>query len=655
MKRTRWDKRPEPDKSIPSTSNWDRSNEQWGQEGNSTNGNENSALPSQTRTPRPLDYSKQSEENIFNKEPNETNKSQSENKNLSSISSSSEMVPEVTPISQHPWHFFPSHQGIYTSSNSQHTYHPHLPWSETHQNYYTNSNYHNGPSNLSMKWWNNGADPEKIFRPSTHWPSNSRTSKYNEHSINYDFTKWFDRYQSAYDRQNKNSNSHKHYTYQGNNRYYNKNDSSSNRYYRSNCRETSESSRPDYHGSYSWRNSGFESYSKHYEQRMHSHYKSFNDSYSKNNRNNSTRFRTKVVVEKETKKDSAAEIAKKKALAIAADRLKKTFLAERDKLKSSVSKKKRIISGKGAGKKQLKSAVNCRKAFHLQKNNTLDKAHSQKNNLDSTASVNESSCTSKDSDISIVEKHFSDGESVEIELSDSESNVATYDSDNCGSTGHTSELKIRRRHASDSCRSVITANKHNRPRRSRSYSTSQMVETDTNDNDSASLSSSIKNLFVKELLTMDRNSIKEFINNPKSRKAQFIMDHFMKMQRLAVSQKLNLIRFKNKSTPLYVDDDDDDNGGDDLQILDSITPDQLEQLPADIVQQVSSKSTVVEFFTSTLSHSLSQVFNDYIVNIYIYRYTYSKMFLFLKNFKFIIKVISKAIETSRKCIIYFYF
>lgn len=69
------------------------------------------------------------------------------------------------------------------------------------------------------------------------------------------------------------------------------------------------------------------------------------------------------------------------------------------------------------------------------------------------------------------------------------------------------------------------------------------------------------------------------VDDPRSRKAQFMMTHLMSEHRVALSQRLAQQRFK---TPDALPDDE-------LQILNSLEGAQLSTLPPEVVQQVSGQ------------------------------------------------------------------
>ena len=73
--------------------------------------------------------------------------------------------------------------------------------------------------------------------------------------------------------------------------------------------------------------------------------------------------------------------------------------------------------------------------------------------------------------------------------------------------------------------------------------------------------------------------MQELVDDPRSRKAQFMMTHLMSKHRAALSQRLNQIRLQPSSSGAVNDDE--------LQILGSLETLQLTTLPPDVVQQVS--------------------------------------------------------------------
>ena len=74
------------------------------------------------------------------------------------------------------------------------------------------------------------------------------------------------------------------------------------------------------------------------------------------------------------------------------------------------------------------------------------------------------------------------------------------------------------------------------------------------------------------------DSVQELVDDPRSRKAQFMMTHLMSEHRAALSQRLAQQRFK---TPDALPDDE-------LQLLNSLEGAHLSSLPPEVVQQVSA-------------------------------------------------------------------
>ena len=70
------------------------------------------------------------------------------------------------------------------------------------------------------------------------------------------------------------------------------------------------------------------------------------------------------------------------------------------------------------------------------------------------------------------------------------------------------------------------------------------------------------------------------VDDPRSRKAQFMMTHLMSKHKAALSQRLNHIRTQPSSSEMMHDDE--------LQILGSLETLQLTTLPPDVVKQVMS-------------------------------------------------------------------
>lgn len=72
------------------------------------------------------------------------------------------------------------------------------------------------------------------------------------------------------------------------------------------------------------------------------------------------------------------------------------------------------------------------------------------------------------------------------------------------------------------------------------------------------------------------SGIQELVDDPRSRKAQFMMSHLMSEHRAALSQRLSQQRFR----PLDTLPDDE------LRLLNSLDNTQMSSLPPEVVQQV---------------------------------------------------------------------
>lgn len=335
--------------------------------------------------------------------------------------------------------------------------------------------------------------------------------------------------------------------------------------------------------------------------------------------------KVKKKKKKEKKKDSSAELAKKKALAAAANKLKKTFLAAKKNTSGKLNKKSKESI------KQNKSSLNegtinkespaKAKIQDLSVPKSIPKeGTSLEHDIDIKFSAHEwesvgrgeggtqnvldlpSDRSSKSMNESLEEIN-SDSDSVQTindddsvkELSDDDDD----DSEKCESSTEEDEedeedsmplnsecrspTPIRRRHVSESVKLESGVDNHQvKIRRVRSYSTSQMEQITigkTPLKSSSFLASNLKNMLVKQLLSMDKISLKELVDDPKSRKAQCLISHFMTMHRSVLSQKLNQLRFKSiLSLPSNVEE---------TTAYQSFNPSKIDDLPSDLFQQVN--------------------------------------------------------------------
>ncbi|KAG0714152.1 hypothetical protein GWK47_014676 [Chionoecetes opilio] len=312
---------------------------------------------------------------------------------------------------------------------------------------------------------------------------------------------------------------------------------------------------------------------------------------------------------KKTKKASAsyAEAAKKKALATAASKLRQTFLAS--KKKSSGGENSLLEESEG-NEGPGRSPCDDNNAQDL----TMPRRHPSclEFDIDIRFSAKEWASVGRGQGgaagvladpqgSSVPGKHLHKGNNLGEEQEDS----GTYSDTDVGrNDSHWSPLpgpdqasssSTRRRHLSESS-GVIDLRKNPPSRgsaarpvstRTRSCSLS-LVEGGPGTSRGAQQGGShpsriklhlmpkLRHLMLKQLLCMDKKSLQELVDDPRSRKAQFMMSHLMSEHRAALSQRLAQQRFK---TPDALADDE-------LQLLNSMEGAQLSSLPPEVVQQV---------------------------------------------------------------------
>ncbi|KAK7080910.1 hypothetical protein SK128_026218 [Halocaridina rubra] len=184
---------------------------------------------------------------------------------------------------------------------------------------------------------------------------------------------------------------------------------------------------------------------------------------------------------------------------------------------------------------------------------------------------------------------------------DDQEDSGTYSDSDIGKAGHhfapilTSQSVSRRRHLSESSgvmdlrKNPTNASIIARPAAGRvrscslsvveGASSSRIGQEYTGDNRTCvrlHFMPKLKRMMLKQLLTMDKKSLQELVDDPRSRKAQFMMTHLMSEHRAALSQRLNQQRFK---TPGTLPEEE-------LQLLNSLDSSQLNSFPSDVVQQV---------------------------------------------------------------------
>ncbi|RXG64022.1 Zinc finger protein [Armadillidium vulgare] len=362
----------------------------------------------------------------------------------------------------------------------------------------------------------------------------------------------------------------------------------------------------------------------------HSRVQDFPDSYRSSSKNAKSTSKIRKILlpqakqgpgkkKKEKKKDSTAEANRKKAIAAAASKLKLSFLAAKKNSKKKVTKKyKSPIKPKNGLQKSDKSLTENVKAQDLSVPKLIPKEGSSLAHIDiklsarewecvgrgegsSTAILDSLSGNDKKSNKDYVDEtlSLSDSDSVQtiedIEYNKVSSNNESDNSDlssgddeddddqpvwlNEDINEEINDPPLRRRHASESLNIKSESSDCIRGKRVRSYSTSQVercLPLSKNVKSSSSFSKNLRNMLVKQLLTMDKKSLQELVDDPKSRKAQFMMNHFMSMHRNALSQKLNQLRFKSSSS----------SASDNLDICELQYSSHLETLPLDILEQV---------------------------------------------------------------------
>lgn len=110
----------------------------------------------------------------------------------------------------------------------------------------------------------------------------------------------------------------------------------------------------------------------------------------------------------------------------------------------------------------------------------------------------------------------------------------------------------------------------------------------------------LRKIMLKQLLTMDKKSLQELVDDPRSRKAQFMMSHLMSEHRAALSQRLSQQRFR----PLDTLPDDE------LRLLNSLDNTQMSSLPPEVVQQVREILAMEQNGDSNIWEEVSLSIND---------------------------------------------
>ncbi|XP_076033216.1 uncharacterized protein LOC143020626 [Oratosquilla oratoria] len=295
---------------------------------------------------------------------------------------------------------------------------------------------------------------------------------------------------------------------------------------------------------------------------------------------------------------SFAESAKRKALAMAANNLRKTFLATKKKtVKTCGSEEKEDPDGNESNENQEDKAQD----LSMRKNNTQTVSLEYDIDIKFSAreweSVGRGQGGSTDvlgSTVGNRTRRSTEGKSGDDEKEDSgtysdiEEAYSTWSSavTRPQSTGPAS---VRRRHLSESSGVIdlrkrpSSASSTGRSLTGRMRSCSMSLVEGSGEtsrpaegvNRLAPIMPKLKRLILKQLLTMDKKSLQELVDDPRSRKAQFMMTHLMSEHRAALSRRLSQLRFKTS-----------DQLQDELQLLHSLDGSQMNSLPPDVLQQV---------------------------------------------------------------------